>query len=347
MPNVKTDANGYFIFKDVAPGEYTVGHLREYTRMSKDDISFSYFTSGHSRWVFVESGKTVTVKIGGTGRRVIGRMVAPEGRNVKPDWLTRASDCMILTDESIWDSKPEGLSLDESKKWYEEFRKTEQYRQMREASLVLIPYCEKDGTFSVDDVPPGEYHLNVTVRRYALGYSTDRDEVTSVDHRFTVPPGEDGSVFDLGTITAKLVAELLVGDDAPNFDSVTLSDEKVGLADFRGKYVLLDFWASYSGSWREELSTLKRVFERFGKDPRFVMVGISMDPDRPSVETFVKEQELGWTQCWSGAEAGRKTGFTYGVHSIPAIFLINPEGKIEAAKIRGDEILGTVEQVLK
>ena len=206
MSFVKTDTNGYFVFEDVLPGEYTVGHLRHYTRINKDDISVSYLSSGHSRWVFVESGKTVTVQIGGTGRRVVGRMVAPEGRNVKPDWMTRASDCMILTAESIWDSLPEGLSLDESKKWYEDFRKTEQYRQMREASLVLIPYCEEDGTFFVDDVPPGEYRLNVTVRRYALGYSTDRDGVTSVNHRFTVPPGEDGSVVDLGILTADLLS---------------------------------------------------------------------------------------------------------------------------------------------
>src|SRR5699024_4117188 len=104
--------------------------------------------------------------------------------------------------------------------------------------------------------------------------------------------------------------------------------------DFRGQYVLLDFWASWCAPCRAENPNLVKAYDRFNEDG-FTIFGVSLDENREDWLKAIKEDNLKWTQvsdlnAW-GNEAARK----YGIRAIPANFLIDPEGVIIAKDLRG------------
>jgi thiol-disulfide isomerase/thioredoxin len=120
----------------------------------------------------------------------------------------------------------------------------------------------------------------------------------------------------------------------------------VKLADFRGKYLLLDFWATWCGPCVAEIPELKAVHDRFGKDPRFAMLSLSLDAEKEAPRKFVAEKGLAWAQGFLGEWAEGGVADAYHVEAIPAIFLIGPDGTLKAQGLRGDAVAGTVGQAL-
>jgi len=130
-----------------------------------------------------------------------------------------------------------------------------------------------------------------------------------------------------------------IGVMAPNFTQNDVDGKPVKLSDFRGKYVLLDFWASWCGPCRQENPNVVRVFNKY-KDKNFTVLGVSLD--RPDAKAAwinaIKEDGLTWTHVsdlkfWNNAAAA-----LYFVQSIPQNYLIDPEGKIVAKNLRGAEL---------
>ena len=118
------------------------------------------------------------------------------------------------------------------------------------------------------------------------------------------------------------------------------------LADFRGKYVLLDFWATWCGLCVAETPELKAVHDRFGNDPRFAMLSLSVDAEKDAPRKFVAERGLGWTQGFVGEWAEGGVSDAYHAETIPAIFLIGPDGTLKSVGLSGDAVAGTVGQLL-
>ena len=132
------------------------------------------------------------------------------------------------------------------------------------------------------------------------------------------------------------IRKTAVGVVAPDFTQNDANGTPVRLSSFRGKFVLVDFWASWCGPCRQENPNVVKAYNRF-KDKNFTIIGISLDrPDgKAAWQSAVKSDGLNWTQLsdlkfWNNEVAG-----LYNIKSIPANFLIDPSGKIIARDLRG------------
>ena len=134
---------------------------------------------------------------------------------------------------------------------------------------------------------------------------------------------EKGS--DLDSVYAQKL--LKPGTTAPDFILPMPNGYRVQLAEFKGKYVLLDFWASWCPDCRKDIPAVKAMYEKYGKN--VVFIGVSFDTDRDRWAKCVADNGMTWRQV---SELKRmreaKIAQTYGVQWIPSMTLVGPDGKV-------------------
>jgi len=118
--------------------------------------------------------------------------------------------------------------------------------------------------------------------------------------------------------------EEIMGSPAPTFELKDLSESKVSLSDFKGKVVLINFWATWCIPCREEMPSLNRLFNRF-KKRGFVVLGISINSPKRSVEAFLKEVPVDFHIL---LDRSSKVSRDYRVFAYPTTFLIDRRGRL-------------------
>jgi peroxiredoxin len=135
----------------------------------------------------------------------------------------------------------------------------------------------------------------------------------------------------------KVQRTLVPGAVFPDFNEKDLSGEPLSVARFKGKVVLVDFWATWCGPCVGELpNVLKTYKDHHAKG--FEIIGISLDQDKQKLETFIKDKEMTWPQYFDGKGWQSKLAGKYGINSIPATYLLDKDGKIIAKGLRGDAL---------
>ena len=130
-----------------------------------------------------------------------------------------------------------------------------------------------------------------------------------------------------------------VGKTAPDFNQPDTLGNAVKLSDFRGKYVLVDFWASWCGPCRAENPNLVKTFNRY-KDKGFTVLGVSLDQPgkKEAWVAAIHKDNLEWTQVSDLKFWDNEVAVLYGIKAIPSNLLLDKEGKIIAKDLRGAEL---------
>ena len=138
-----------------------------------------------------------------------------------------------------------------------------------------------------------------------------------------------------------------IGQTAMDFTQNDTLGQPVALSSFRGKYVLIDFWASWCGPCRKENPNVVKAFNAY-KDKNFTVLGVSLDrpDDKEKWMAAIHKDGLTWTQLsdlqyWDNAVAKQ-----YGIRSIPQNLLIDPQGKIIGKNLRGEKLTEKLEELL-
>lgn len=155
--------------------------------------------------------------------------------------------------------------------------------------------------------------------------------------------GSFARILEKGIADAKIGA---VGTQAINFSQKDTLGKVVSLQSFKGKYVLVDFWASWCGPCRQENPNLVAAFNRF-KSKNFTILGVSLDDNKPNWLAAIRKDKLTWTHVSDLKYFDNEVARLYRIQSIPASYLIDPTGKIIARNLRGEELMQTLTQLLK
>jgi peroxiredoxin len=136
-----------------------------------------------------------------------------------------------------------------------------------------------------------------------------------------------------------------VGKPAPAFDVRDINGQPVRSNDLRGKYVLVDFWATWCAPCVAELPNVQAAYAKYhGKG--LEVIAVSLDDTAQPVADFLRTRKIPWRQVHN-ASCGSDLVEAYGVRSIPATYLVAPDGKIVRLELRGPALAKTLETLLK
>lgn len=144
---------------------------------------------------------------------------------------------------------------------------------------------------------------------------------------------------------AKLKGAAGVGEVASNITGATPEGKNMSLTDLRGKYVLIDFWASWCGPCRRENPNVVRLYEKY-KDKGFDILGVSLDTNKDKWVEAIKKDKLDWHHISDLKGWSSQLSKPYGVRGIPYTVLVDKEGNIIAKRLRGASLEAKLKELL-
>ena len=142
-----------------------------------------------------------------------------------------------------------------------------------------------------------------------------------------------------------LQASLIEGAKFPDFDEKDVAGNAISVAKFKGKVVLVDFWATWCAPCVFEMPNVQKIYDKY-HEKGLEIIGVSLDQSQDRLKNFTKDKNIPWAQICDGKGWENKVAQKYGIQSIPATFLLDGEGKIIAKNLRGDDLDQAVAKAL-
>ncbi|MDM1292684.1 TlpA family protein disulfide reductase [Sphingobacterium sp. N143] len=174
---------------------------------------------------------------------------------------------------------------------------------------------------------------------FSLNLVSDRSAMGSYEEVKPLYDILDKNVLATGTgkqLTARLevLKRSALGTPLLDFTQNDAEGKPVSFASFKGKYVLVDFWASWCGPCRAENPNVLKAYNQY-KDNNFTVIGISLDDNAEKWKKAIKDDGMPWTQLSSLQGFKNEVSTYYGIQGIPSSLLVGPDGKIIARNLRG------------
>lgn len=344
-----TDAEGRFTFTQIPPGDYK---LYRWKLPKRRDTSGLAITETYQWPLTVRPGQTNTIEYALTGRPVVGQAL-PEPANLLVDWQHDVHTLSLKLPEAM---SPRRRVNPEDYATVAAFRKANDasftseagVRAARQARTYGLEF-ESDGSFRVEDVPPGTYELRIRVTKPGESGRPNpfgnEEEIGALVREIVVPEGS--GPLDLGTLTVPLRQGATVEALPPvALKATTLEGQPLDLAQFKGTNVLLVFWASWSGRSREQMPVLEDLRKQFADEQRFAIVGINLDQTIESARQSAARFHCPGVQGWLEPEEHAKVTSAFDVNQLPCVFLIDSEGRIVGRELEGEHLTTAVKRTL-
>lgn len=209
------------------------------------------------------------------------------------------------------------------------------------AEKVFEPGFDIDSLVSnYPDSPAAAFYLY----RY-FTYQLPLDDLKATRAKLSPALASNPYVADLDGIIKQL-ENVQIGKTAPEFSLPDTAGVSVALSDFRGKYVLLDFWASWCPPCRRENPNVVKAFNAY-KEKNFTILAISLDQDKAKWIKAIADDNLTWTHVSDLKYWDSEIPALYGVRGVPANVLLDPNGVIIARNLTGEDLHQTLQNVIK
>lgn len=253
---------------------------------------------------------------------------------VMMEQMTKRIENALELSERFLSTYPESEKRDEA--WRYKINSLLALRRQEEANIEMDTFLQA--------FPKSKYALEImTVKVQLLGAEGKFEEALAaldkIDDPVILPKvyEQKAGLYSMMRDHEKVAeyrlraAELSLGRPAPDFSLKDINGENVSLKDFRGKVVLLDFWATWCGPCIHELPNLKALYDKHKDNPAFALIGISSDVNDETVAKFVANNEMPWIHIRETEEMQAK----YNVIGIPHYTVIDKNGLIRDENLRG------------
>ena len=235
------------------------------------------------------------------------------------------------------DAKAKGRGAEDE--WFQKWKTTEECRAFiarpRRKYDVSVSI---DGSFSIENVAPGSYWLS-----YSYYDKGENEHISGGLKAFSVSPG--AAPLPLGEIQMAVRPHLSKGERAPGFEVTAMDGTTISLESYKGKVVFLHFWSTECAPCMAEMRHIVKMHRELGDSPGFVMLGLNLDEDRQKARDYIAKKKLVWPQALLGSwkhDLMRE----FCVIGIPENFLIDPQGRVVAKHLPGDQLLREIRRHL-
>ena len=238
----------------------------------------------------------------------------------------------------------------ETEKWlygkYMLLKKMERYEDALQCAIKREKIKKRKSCW--DNIEIAELYLKLKKNDEAmkqLYLATDKgfQSYTELLDREDFKPLHQLNGFD--ALIDKIKTNVGIGKPPKDFTIKRLTGEDFTLSKYKGKVVLVDFWATWCNPCVKEIPNLKKDYAHFHKKG-FEIIGISLDNKKEKLTDFIKKEDLKWMIAFSGEGWKDKTRDLYGVQSIPSTWLVDKKGVLRYFGLRGEKLSKAVETLI-
>lgn len=342
-----TDAEGRFAFEKVPAGQYLMCRRLPTPAARSPHSSIQY---SHAQPLTVRVGETKELAYGGQGRTVTG-LAQSDPSDLAVNWEWDFNRLVPLR-TGTQAAQPNYLDFVSQETYSAAMRRFQAVNNNSglASELGYQIQFESDGRFRITDVLPGNYELVVKLTEPQPGrqnsFPGDGKPLGAGRRTVEIPAGPLDQLVDVGALTVKISASLPHAKPVPSFEALTLDGQPLRVADLRGRHVALVFWAGWCRASAEAAPDLEKIFTTFQGNPRFAMIGVSLDESSAVARTHADKLGLKWATGWLDEPGRLRLLDTYGVKGTPTIFLLDPSGKISARDLKPASLRAALEKAL-